>query len=261
MIKRDEIIKFIRKTLGEELLDKAAKVDPENANGVQFLGQESIDKLALGVTADTNFFQKARDFGTQFMIVHHGLRLGEVKTRIPVTLQKRLQLLFEMKATLCGFHFALDHHPQLGNNAQIIKLLGAQKTEENFYGEWGWISEYPQEKDLSWFLKKCEEVFKVEPKVFRYGKKKIKRIAVVSGGGAPYPYSNEVWDWREKRIDLYLVGEAKESTEAICREVGINYVYVGHYNSEVFGVKALGEKIKKKFPSLEVKFIDIPNPL
>lgn len=261
MAKRDEIVKFIKKTLGKKLLEKAAKVDPDNANGVQFLGQEDVSKIALGVTTDSIFFQKAKEFGAQFLIVHHGLRLGEVKTRIPITLQKRLGLLFEMNATLCGFHFALDNHPTLGNNAQIIKLLGARKTDETFFDEYGWVGEFAQEKDLDWLLEKANQIFGIRPKGFFSGKKKIKRIAVVSGGGAPYPYSDEVWDWQEKGVDFYLTGEAKEPTPAICQEAGINYVYVGHYNSEVFGVKALGGKIKKRFPNLKIKFINIPNPL
>lgn len=261
MVDRDKLIKSIKNIFGRDLLAKAARVDLKNANGVQFLGQKKVDKLVLGVSAEASFFQKAKEFGAQFIITHHGLRLGEVKTKIPVTLQKRLQLLFELKATLMGFHFSLDHHPRLGNNAQIIKLLGAKRTEENFYDEWGWVGEYEQEKELDWFLERCQKVFRDKPKFFRYGKPKIKRIAVVSGGGAPYSYSKAVWDWQEKKVDLYLTGEAKEPTQAICQESEINYAYVGHYNSEVFGVKALGEEIKKKFPSLKVKFLDIPNPL
>ncbi len=261
MTKRDEVIKFIRDTLGEELLAKAIKLDPENANGVQFLGQENVSKIALGVTADSIFFQKAKDFGAQFLICHHGLRFGEVKTKIPITMQKRLKVLFDLDATLCAFHFAIDNHPVLGNSAQIIKLLGARKTGENFFEEWGWVGEFDQEKDLREILKKCKEVFKVEPKGFFAGKKKIKRMAVVSGSGVPYPYSDEVWDWKEKGIDLHLTGVAKEPTQSICEEAGINYVYMGHYNSEVFGVKALGKEIEKKFPKIKVRFIYIPNPL
>jgi dinuclear metal center YbgI/SA1388 family protein len=261
MVKRDEIINFIKITIGEELLFRAARVDPEAANGVQFLGQEEVTKVALGVTANALLFQKAKNYGAEFVVVHHGLRLSGVRTRIPVTLQKTLKELFELNATLCGFHFSLDNHPRLGNNAQIINLLGAQKTYENFYEEWGWVAEYAEPKSLDWFLKSCQKVFGVKPEGFFHGKKKIKRIAVVSGGGSPYPYTNEVWDWREKRIDLYLTGEAKEPTQEICREAGMNYVYVGHYNSEKFGVKALGEEIRKRFPALDVEFLDIPNPL
>lgn len=261
MVKRNELIKVVEKIIGSGILEKAAKVDPESANGVQFLGQEKVNKVALGVSADEAFFQKAKDFGAQFMIVHHGLRLGEVKTRIPITLQKRFEILFEMKASLCGYHFSLDHHPQIGNNALIIKYLGAKRTNENVLNGWGWVGEYSQVKTLDWFLEKCRLLFKVKPEGFWCGSEKIKRIAVVSGAAYPYPYSDLVWDWQERRVDLYLTGEAKEFTRGICQEAEINYVYVGHYNSEVFGVKALGKEIKKKFPSLKVKFIDIPNPL
>lgn len=261
MVKRDELIKFIESTLGYELLAKAARVDPDNANGIQYLGQEEVTKVALGVTADSFFFRKAKSFGAEFLVVHHGLRLAEAKTRIPVTMEQRLQVLFAMKATLSGFHFSLDHHPVVGNNARLIKLLGAQKTVETFYREYGWIGDYRSAQDIQVVVKRCRKVFKFDPPGFFYGPKKIKRMAVVSGGGAPYPYSQMIWDCRQKGIDLYLTGIAKQSTEAICREAGINYLYPGHYNTEVFGVKALGEKVKKAFPGLKVKFIDIPNQL
>ena len=45
-------------------------------------------------------------------------------------------------------------------------------------------------------------------------------------------------------------------------ENGISYFVCGHYATEVFGVKALAEDLKKEFSDkLEVKFIDVKNPI
>ncbi len=68
-------------------------------------------------------------------------------------------------------------------------------------------------------------------------------------------------EFLESDFDLYITGEVKESTLALIKEAGINYLAFGHYDTEKFGVQALGETIKKEFSGLEVKFIDVPNLL
>ena len=44
------------------------------------------------------------------------------------------------------------------------------------------------------------------------------------------------------------------------REAGIHYIAAGHYATEVFGVRALGDLLAERF-SVEHTFIDIPNPV
>jgi len=45
------------------------------------------------------------------------------------------------------------------------------------------------------------------------------------------------------------------------REMGLSYFACGHYATEVFGIQALGEAIKKRFSELEVQFIEVWNEL
>ncbi len=40
----------------------------------------------------------------------------------------------------------------------------------------------------------------------------------------------------------------------------MHFVAAGHYATEVFGVKALGERLSARF-GVEHRFIDIPNPV
>ncbi len=81
-------------------------------------------------------------------------------------------------------------------------------------------------------------------------------MGVVSGGGA-----YEIKEAINKNLDAYITGEPAEPIEALAKEGEINFCYLGHYNSEKFGIQALGEVVKKKFADLEIKFFDIPNPL
>jgi len=62
-------------------------------------------------------------------------------------------------------------------------------------------------------------------------------------------------------IDAHLTGYIKEAIPAIFRECNITYLSAGHYATEVFGIKVLGEMIKQKFPELEVQFIEVWNEL
>ena len=60
--------------------------------------------------------------------------------------------------------------------------------------------------------------------------------------------------------DCFLTGEPREPVMAQAREAGIHFVAAGHYATEVFGVRALGELLAQRF-GVEHAFIDVPNPI
>ena len=258
MIKRDELIKFVEQTIGEELMQKALVKD-EIANGVQWLGQENISKVALGVSANEEFLKAAVKAGTNFCIFHHGLDTRVWKSRYPLFSQKRLKIIVENKLTVMGLHYALDSHPEIGNNAVIIKLLGA-KIKEPLFDEWGYTAQFNQAQDVKELLKKCEQLLKRKLFTVLAGPEKITTIGVVSGRGTPD--MAELAEMEAKGVELYISGETSEWIVHQMKESEINYFCGGHYATEVFGVQKLGKKIKEKFiNNLEVEFIDIPNEI
>lgn len=254
MIKRDQLVDFINKTLRVEK-DK----DPYLFNGIQVIGKDKVRKVALGVSASLELFQKAASWGADVIILHHGLLGPKINAPITKVLRNRLKVLFDYNITLLTYHLFLDNHPTLGNNAQIIKLLGAKKGEKFGYMEklyWGYEGKFSQAITIEELIKRVKKLCGPGVRIFKYGPSKIKKIGVVSGGG-PYLLNEAV----DKNLDAFLTGEPRESTEAWTKEANIHFIYLGHYNSEKFGVKALRKVIKKKFPELEIRFIDIPNPL
>lgn len=257
MISREEIIKFTFDSFGEDFVEKAKKKD-DYVNGVQIRGSEQVEKIALGVSANLEFLKKCQEWGANFIIVHHGLSLDKLDHYFNPLLKERFKVLFEGNVTLLGFHYLLDAHKKIGNNAQILKKLGA-KIVEPFYDEWGWIGEFPKSKDIKIVIDKLTNIFSHQPIRHLFGKKKIKKIAVTSGGGTPR--AREMPEFLEKDFDLYVTGETRESVPALIKEAKINYLAFGHYDTEKFGVQALGKIIKKKFPSVKVRFIEVPNPL
>jgi len=158
-----------------------------------------------------------------------------------------------------GFHYILDAHPEIGNNATIIKKLGAKK-EEPLFEDFGYTATFTVPQDVKLLSKKCSDFMEHDVLAIYSGPKSVKTIGVCSG--AAKPYAQHVAEMEEKGVQLFIAGETSESIPNRMKESGINYFVCGHYATEVFGVQELGKVIKSRFKDkLEVEFIDIPNPV
>ena len=258
MVKRDELIQFTKQTIGEEWLAKAQAKD-ELANGVQVLGQEEVERVVLGTSLNEDFLQEAVRIKAQACIFHHGFDVGTYKSQFPLFSQKRLKLIFKHGLTVMGFHYVLDAHPELGNNAVIIRELGARR-KESLFDEWGYTAEFDRPRAVAALSEKCAQLFSHDVFAVYAGPKHVKTIGVVSGAGKPdAPVLAEL---EAKGVELFITGEPSESVPHKMKESKINYFACGHYATEVFGVQELGKKIKEQFKNkIEVEFIDIPSPI
>jgi len=82
----------------------------------------------------------------------------------------------------------------------------------------------------------------------------ISSIAIVSGS-ATFP--ELLWELKRQAIDLYITGEPKHGAYHLARELGLNIFYGGHYRTETFGMRALGEHLEEKM-GIPWEFIDAP---
>ena len=60
--------------------------------------------------------------------------------------------------------------------------------------------------------------------------------------------------------DAFLTGEPKENVMADAREGGIHFIAAGHYATETFGVRRLGDLLAGEF-GIDHVWVDIPNPV
>lgn len=259
MVKSSELTKFIEETIGEDLLRRAQKIDVV-ANGVQFNGHEEVNKVALGVSLNTDFLLEASKVGANYCIFHHGFDPRTVGSRYSKSSQERIRIIVESKMTISGYHFALDAQPDFGNNATIANLLDAKIITTFFKEGWGFVAKLKSPKSLDELSSKCAEIFSHDVLAIKTSDEKVQTLGIVSGSGRP---DAEVIDEMVKKgVELYISGESSESRLHAMQEEGINYFLCGHYATEVFGVQELGKRIKAHFKDrLEVEFIDIPNPL
>jgi dinuclear metal center YbgI/SA1388 family protein len=261
MVLRDELIQVIHEIIGLDLLAKANQIDV-NANGVQIHGAEKVSKIALGVTANLDFFEEAVSAGAEFCLFHHGLPLAHwnmYNARLNVSQQTVLKYVFAHDLTVAGYHYSLDAHKVLGNNATIVSRLGG-KIVDSYDEGWGYIAELTKPESPTALAEKCSDIFDHDIFAVYAGPTMIKRIGVCSGGSKPA--GALIHEIKAKQVDLHLSGEIGEGGPAVAKEAGFNYFACGHYATEVFGVQELGKKIKEHFKNkLEVEFIDIPNIL
>ena len=94
-----------------------------------------------------------------------------------------------------------------------------------------------------------------EPLVFDAGPQRVRRIAIVSGAGSDY-----LADAAAAGAEALITGEPAERAMAGAREAGLHFVAAGHYATETFGVRALGEHLAARFGVRHV-FLDVPNPI
>lgn len=262
MVLRDELTQTVHNLIGTDLLTLAQKTD-RSANGVQVHGKTEVKKVVLGVSANLDFLTEAVGAGADYTITHHGLNLSDkyiYGARLDPAAQARLRLAFANDLTVSAYHYSLDAQPDFGNNATIIKLLGAKNTGEAYFEKWGYVGEFAEPMPVQALADLVAEVMHHDVYAVLGGPTTIKRIGVCSGGSRPV--GETLFEAIEKKIDLHLSGEIVEGLDHVAKESGFNYFSCGHYATEVFGVQELGKKLKSHYKDkLEVEFIDVPNTL
>jgi putative NIF3 family GTP cyclohydrolase 1 type 2 len=83
----------------------------------------------------------------------------------------------------------------------------------------------------------------------------VRTIGIVSGAGA-----GSLPEAVERGLDAMLTGEPREHVMADAREEGIHFIAAGHYATETFGVRRLGDWLAERF-GVEHLWVDIPNPV
>jgi dinuclear metal center YbgI/SA1388 family protein len=242
----------------DELLDPAAFEDL-GPNGLQVPGAQDVQRVVTGVSAQRELIERAVAARAQLVLVHHGLFWDFLPTGLTPTLAERLRPLFKHDIALAGYHLPLDAHPEVGNNAILAERLGCERHEP--FGTYrgraiGRAGTFPGDGIVAADLfERVRRVTGREPTLFDAGPERVRRIGIVSGAGA-----DTLPEAIAGRLDAFLTGEPREHVMADAREAGIHFIAAGHYATETFGVRALGDWLAERF-GIEHIWLDIPNPV
>ena len=249
----DNIIAYL-----DELLSPASFHD-YGPNGLQVPGGDPVQTVVTGVSASAELFERAAALDGDLVLVHHGLFWSGAPLALTPSSKRRLQLLFEHDMALAAYHLPLDGHPEVGNNALIAAGLGCVSHEPfalHRGSPIGVAARLPGDGIApSELVERVERLTGRAPLTFLAGPERVRRIAIVSGAGSDY-----LADAICAGCDAFVTGEPAERVMTHAQEEGIHFVAAGHYATETFGVRRLGDLLAERF-DIRHRFVDVPNPI
>jgi dinuclear metal center YbgI/SA1388 family protein len=245
------------KTLGLALdaLLQPDKFRDYGPNGLQVEGDREVHLLVTGVTASRALIEAAIDAKADAILVHHGLFWRGQDGRVTGWMRERLRLLLAHGIHLFAYHLPLDAHAELGNNAQLGRVLGLQadgrfgEQDLGFMGQG--LQHWPGPQALAEHVKKA-----LGRNVICVGdsERPVRRLAWCTGGAQSY-FEAAI----AQGVDAFITGEISEPQAHLARETGVAFLACGHHATERYGAPAVGTHIARML-GLEHRFIEIDNP-
>ena len=232
-MKLEKIISWLDKTL------KVANFDDVSNNGLQVdRTAHEVRTVAFAVDASVRAVEQAAKAGAQLLVVHHGISWGGGIKRLTGGVGNVVKASMKANLAIAAYHLPLDAHPTLGNNAQLAKLLGLKRVKPAFSYHWNVIG----------VIGTVGAIRSVD-----IGGRIIsipKGVVGVCSGGAG-EFAEEA---KNLGCDLYLTGEASWGDVIAAENCGMKMICAGHYETEVFGVRALSKTMKK---ALKLRTVDL----
>ena len=245
MAKLKEIVDFLNKEL------RVKYVKDHSKNGLQVKANTKIQKIGFAVDSSFSTIEKARKAKVDMLIVHHGIMWKPLKYKDLVN--KKIDLLKKSNVSFYGVHLPLDAHHKYGNGIELCRLLGLVKTKK--FGNYdkvlvGYAGEFKKPKRLKEIASIINKKLDTKCKVYDFGKNIVKKIGIVSGGGADC-----LPEAVKQKKDCFLTGEIGLGAYNRAQDYKMSMIVAGHYATETLGVKALMPILRKRF-KVETLFID-----
>ena len=236
-MKLDIILDWLDKTLSI-----ADFKDDISNNGLQIERNEGpIRKVAFAVDASVKSAEEAIAQGAQLLVVHHGISWGGGIKKIVGGIRKVMTTCTEGNLAIYAAHLPLDANRRVGNNWELARLIGLRKVFPAFSYEGykiGVIGYLPRGRKAVIGGKEYD---------FPAG-----RVGVCSGAGG-----NFAEEAKDLGCKSYLTGEAGWDDQVAAENAGAHMICAGHYETEVFGVKALCKLMAEE---LEIKTLFVGDP-
>ena len=224
-------------------------------NGLQVEGDREVKLLVSGVTASRALIEEAIKVQADAILVHHGLFWRGQDGRVTGWMRERLRLLLGHGLHLFAYHLPLDAHAELGNNAQLARVLGLRVDGRFGEQDLGFMgasaSNWPNAQDLAAHV---ATVLGRSVTCVGDAKRPVRRVAWCTGGAQSY-FEAAI----AAGADAFITGEISEPQTHLARETGVAFLACGHHATERYGAPAVGEHVAQAL-GMSHRFIDIDNP-
>jgi len=241
-------------------LDSYLKIDdyPDSSNnGLQIEGADLISRLAVSVDSSLHTLEQAVESGAQMLITHHGLFWGKPLLLVGAHL-KRVRTALEGNLSLYTAHLPLDAHPEVGNNIMMARALGLEKVQPFGMSKGktiGFSGDLPFPLEITDFADRIQKLTGETCLVHVGGSRIVEKVGIISGDASGY-----MLEAKKYGLDTFITGEPRHATYHDSFENDLNAIYAGHYETEVFGVRALAARLEEEF-GLSWQFIHAPTGL
>ena len=247
----DELVRYL-----DGYLRVGDVADDRNAlNGLQVENAGEVRRIAAAVDACQATIDAAAASGADLLVVHHGLFWAGLE---PLTGRafRRTSALVRHGIAVYASHLPLDCHPEVGNNAELVRLLGMEVN--GWFGDhlgapigaWGEL-DVPREV----LRDRLGEALGVTARLIPGGPPRCHRVGVITGAAG-----SSIRQAHAAGLDTFVTGEGQHWTYFDAEEYGVNVLFGGHYATETLGGKALAAHLSERF-GLPWSFIDHPTGL
>jgi dinuclear metal center YbgI/SA1388 family protein len=224
-------------------------------NGLQVEGRNRIQRVVTGVTASLALLRAAVAARADAVLVHHGYFWRGEDPRLVGVRRERVAVLLEHGISLFAYHLPLDAHPDLGNNAQLARVLGWRVDGRFGSQDLGCWCDLDAPVSPRALATRVGRRLGARPLALGQPRERLTRVGWCTGAAQ---------DMLEEAIDAgcdaFVSGEVSERTTHLAREAGVLYLAAGHHATERYGVQALGDRVAAEF-GVDHRFIDDPNPV
>ena len=229
-----KIVEWLDRTL------EAKRFDDVSNNGVQVASSGGEARtVAFAVDASVRAVEEAAAAGARLLVVHHGISWGGGIRRIEGGVYRVVKAAMDADLAVYACHLPLDAHPKLGNNAQLAKRLklSAAKPAFVYHGETiGLVGRATRATAAA-----------------LDGVASGDLVGVCSGGAGEFAEEAQRLGCR-----VYVTGEANWGEVVAAANCGMRMVCLGHYETEVWGVRAVAKAMAS---ALGVKAVDLTEVL
>jgi dinuclear metal center YbgI/SA1388 family protein len=238
-MKLEKIVSFINDTLNVKAFSDVSN------NGLQIARRgDDVECVAFGVDASVKFIEEAASLGAQLAVVHHGISWGGGIKSVTGGMYNVIEAAIKNNIALYGVHLPLDANNDVGHNWSIARALGLEKIESafNYHGETiGCMGEFASPMSGGEFLELVKKNISENTTGWNFNPSdKIRKVGVCSGGAGSFATTA-----KHLGCDIYLTGEADWGEVISAENENAPMICAGHYETEIFGIRKLAEKMKK----------------
>ena len=213
--------------------------------------EEKVKKIQITLDVTEECINEAIKNDANLIIAHHPIIFTSVKEITNKTsLGRKILKLIENNIAVYVLHTNIDAakdglNDYLGKvldlkNGKILETSSENNKVISSESGIGRIYKLKEEIEASTFLEKIKSNLKLDKlKVSGNISKKIKKIAIINGAGSSY--------WKKakfKGCDLCITGDVRYHEALDAKEEDIIIVDIGHYESEIFFIDIIYEKLK-----------------